>query len=160
MISLVAAKARNGVIGSRNDLPWYLPADLRRFKEITLGHTVVMGRRTLESIMGRLGTPLPERRNIVLTRKQAMYPGVEVMHDIRELRNIRDDIYIIGGAEVYAQTFDMVDRLYLTEIHADIAGDVYFPEFDITKWREVSRELHPRDEKHPYDFDFVIYDRL
>lgn len=159
MISLIVAKAENNVIGSRNDLPWYLPADLRRFKELTTGHTVVMGRKTLESILTRLGHPLPDRRNIVLTRQQASYPGVEALHDLREIERLHDDVFIIGGAEIYAQTITMADKLYVTEVKADINGDAHFPEIDRATWREVSREPHFKDDKNQYAFDFVVYAR-
>lgn len=160
MISLIVAKANNNVIGSRNDLPWYLSADLRRFKELTTGHTVVMGRRTLESILARRVTPLPDRRNIVLTRQQVEYPGVEVLHDVRDImKESSDDVFVIGGAEVYTQTIDLADRLYVTEVAATIDGDAYFPAIDEKVWHEVSREHHEKDEKNQFDYDFVIYDR-
>lgn len=160
MISLIVAKAQNNVIGSRNDLPWYLPADLRRFKELTTGHTVVMGRKTLESILARLGHPLPDRRNIVLTRQQALYPDVEVLHDVREIERLGDDaVFVIGGAEVYAQTISMADRLYVTEVKADIDGDAHFPEIDRQTWQELTREQHFKDDKNQYDYDFVVYAR-
>lgn len=160
MILLIAAVAENGVIGRRNDLPWRLSSDLRRFKELTTGHTVVMGRRTLESIVGRLGHALPDRRSIVLSRQQVSYPGVEVLHDIGDIRFIEGDIFVIGGADIYEQTIDMADRLYLTEVKAEVDGDVLFPSVDRKVWREVWRESHSSDEKNDYDFDFVIYDRV
>ncbi len=159
MISLIVAKAQNNVIGSRNDLPWYLPADLRRFKELTTGHTVVMGRKTLESILARLGHPLPDRRNIVLTRQQVSYPDVEALHDLREIERLDDDVFIIGGAEVYAQTISMADRLYVTEVKAEINGDAHFPDIDRGTWQEMTREPHFKDDKNQYDYDFVVYAR-
>lgn len=160
MISLIAAVATNGVIGSRNNLPWYLSADLRRFKDLTTGHTVVMGRRTLESIMSRLGTPLPERRNVVLSRQQVFYPDVEVLHDVRDINLMQGEIFIIGGADVYSQTIDLADRLHITEVKVEVDGDVYFPPIDQEKWREVWREPHSKDDRNQHDFDFVIYDRI
>lgn len=160
MISLIAAKAQNGVIGSKNDLPWYLPADLRRFKELTTGHTVVMGRKTFESIVARLGHPLPNRQNVVVTRDSSFaYDGVQVVHDTDAIRQL-DDVFVIGGGELYAATVDFADRLLVTEIHADIPGDVYFPTIDPKKWREVSRETYERDDKNQYDFDFVELERV
>lgn len=159
MISLIVARAENNVIGSRNDLPWYLPADLRSFKDLTTGHTVVMGRKTLESILTRLGAPLPGRRNVVLTRQQTDYPGVEVLHDVRDISLLGDDVFVIGGAQVYAQTIDLADKLYVTEVKATIDGDAHFPEIDPKVWHEVSREPHEKDDKNQYAFDFVVYAR-
>jgi len=159
MISCIVARANNGVIGSRNDLPWYLSADLRRFKELTTDQTVVMGRKTYESIVTRLGHGLPNRRNVVLTRQAIDLPDAEVIHDLREIEKL-GDVFIIGGAEVYNATIDAADRLYITEVHADIDGDAHFPILDTAVWREVSRELHEKDEKNQYDYDFVVYDRL
>lgn len=159
MISFIVAKARNNVIGSRNDLPWYLPADLKHFKRLTTGHTVVMGRKTFESIIARLGKPLPDRDTIVVTRDTHFtYPEVKIIHDVREISQL-GDCFVIGGAELWQQTFDLADRLYVTDIHAEIDGDRYFPEIDPTKWYEISRESHKRDDKNPYDYDFVLYER-
>ena len=161
MISLIVAKAENNVIGSRNNLPWYLPADLRRFKELTTGHTVVMGRKTFESILARLGTPLPNRRNVLLTRDITAAPeGVDVVHDIESVRSLEGTVFVIGGAEVYRQLLPYAEKLYVTEVKAQIDGDVYFPAIDLREWREVSRESHKKDEKNQYDFDFVVYDRI
>lgn len=158
MIALIAAKARNNVIGSKNDLPWYLPGDLKHFRDITTGHTIVMGRTTFESIVATLNKPLPNRKNVVITRDQAFsYPGVDVIHDIESVKDL-GDVFVIGGAEIYKQTIDMADTLYVTDVHADINGDAYFPDIDDT-WHEVSREPHHADEKNQYDYDFVIYKR-
>lgn len=158
MISLIVARANNNVIGFKNDLPWYLSADLRRFKELTTDHTVVMGRKTYESIHARLGHALPNRRNVVLTRQAIDLPDAEVIHDTSEIEKL-GDVFVIGGAEVYNATIDMADRLYVTDVHADIEGDAYFPSLDATAWREVSREPHEKDEKNQFDYDFVIYER-
>ena len=160
MISVIVAKSQNGVIGVNNKLPWYLPADLKRFKEITVGHTVVMGRKTFQSIIARLGKPLPNRRNIVLTRDESYaYPRVEVIHSLSDLLDIDEELHVIGGAEIYRQLIDRVDRLYMTEVKANIDGDTYFPAIDMCDWREVSREQFKADDKNQYDFDFVVYDR-
>lgn len=161
MVNLIVAVANNDVIGSKNDLPWYLPADLKHFKELTTGHTVVMGRKTFESIVQRLGHPLPNRRNIVITRQtDFIHDGVEVVHRVDDIKKLNDtDIFIIGGAEIYAQTLDIADKLYVTEVKADIEGDTYFPVIDPTVWREVSREAHIKDEHNNYDLDFVVYQR-
>lgn len=158
MISLIVARAHNNVIGSRNDLPWYLSADLRRFKELTTDQTVVMGRKTYESILTRLGHALPDRRNVVLTRQAIDFPGAEVIHDIRDIAEL-GDVFIIGGAEVYKMTIELAEKLYITEVDADIDGDAYFPIVDENTWREVSREKHEKDDKNQFDYDFVIYER-
>jgi dihydrofolate reductase len=162
MISLIVAFANNRVIGSVNDLPWYLPADLRHFKQVTLGHTVVMGRKTHDSIRTRLGGPLPERTNIVLTRDGSFQSdGFTAIHGIDEVLAIDiPDLFIIGGAEIYRQMLPHANRLLITEIHADIPGDAYFPEYDMADWREVSRENHAADERNPYDYSFVTLERV
>lgn len=148
------------MIGSKNDLPWYLPADLRRFKELTTGHTVVMGRKTFDSIVSRLGKPLPNRRNVVLTRQADFtYDGVEVLHLVDDIRGLDGEVFVIGGGELYAATLEFADRLLLTEVKAEVPGDVYFPVLDPSVWREISRETHERDDKNQYDFDFVEYRR-
>lgn len=158
MISLVVAKSSNNVIGSRNDLPWYLPADLKHFKEITTGHTVLMGRTTFQSILERIQKPLPNRTNIVVTRDNNFSsPGVEVIHSLDDIQTL-GDLYVIGGAEIYKQTMSMADTLYVTEVQATIDGDTYFPDID-DSWSEASRESHASDEKNQYDYDFVIYKR-
>ncbi len=158
MISLIAAKARNNVIGANNDLPWYLPGDLKRFKELTTGHTVVMGRKTYESIVARLGHALPNRRNVVMTRQVMSFEGAETLHDLAGLQSL-GDVIVIGGAELYKTTIDSADRLYVTEVKATLSGNAFFPFVDPRLWWEVSREPHKKDEKNQYDFDFVTYDR-
>ena len=159
MISLIVAMSDNHVIGAHNDLPWYLPADLRHFKELTTGHIVVMGHRTFDSILARLGRPLPHRTNVVLTRDTTYHhEGVEVIHDIGAISSLGDDVFVIGGAEIYRQTIEMADRLYVTEVHAEINGDTYFPVIG-PKWREIAREPHQKDDRNPYDYDFVVYEQ-
>ncbi len=160
MISLIVAKSDNDVIGSHDGLPWYLSADLRHFKQLTTGHTVVMGRKTFDSIISRLGHPLPERRSIVVTRDvEFAYDDVEVIHDVASISKLADRVFVIGGGEIYRQTIDHADVLYVTEVHADIDGDVTFPTIDAQVWRETSREPHVRDDKNQYDYDFVTYER-
>ncbi|MCR4302414.1 MAG: type 3 dihydrofolate reductase [Sulfuricaulis sp.] len=158
-VSLIAAMAENRVIGVNNKLPWHLPADLRHFRQLTTGHPVIMGRRNYESI----GKPLPDRANIVVTRNPAFRaPGCQVKNSLEEaLREIQDksEIFIIGGAEIYRQSIGSADRIYLTLVHAEIDGDTYFPEFDRGDWQEVSRVHHTADEKNPYAYSFVTYDR-
>lgn len=160
MITFVVAKARNNVIGMQNDLPWYLPADLKRFKEITDGRTVVMGRKTFDSIIARNGKPLSNRCSIVLTRDQSFsYPGVEAIYSTDDLSPGDEEIFVIGGAEIYKQLIGRADRMYITEVKANIEGDVYFPDLDMGQWREMSREQFKADDKNQYGFDFVIYER-
>ncbi len=151
--------AENRVIGVNNTLPWRLPADLRHFRQLTTGHHVIMGRRNYESI----GKPLPDRTNIVITRNPAYQaPGCRVKHSLVDaLQNTQDDpeVFIIGGAEIYRQAIAGADRIYLTLVHADISGDTFFPEFDAREWRETGRARHEADEKNPYAYSFVTYDR-
>lgn len=160
MIAHVVARAENNVIGAKNDLPWYLPADLRHFKLLTMGQTVAMGTHTFRSILDRLGHPLPGRSTVVVARERSFrYPGVRVVHSIEQLRTLAADIYICGGAELYRTTLPMADTLYVTEVHAAIAGDTYYPSLDIAQWREESRQSHAADEKNAYAYDFVVYRR-
>lgn len=146
MISLVVAVAKNGVIGAKNALPWYLPEDLKHFKKITTGHAVLMGRKTYESIVKRLGKPLPNRTNIVITR-QADYQvplGVEVYDWIDKAiaAHPNEDIFVIGGAEIFKETVGKADKIYMTHVERDVEGDVFFPEIDWSKWKLVSEEKH------------------
>lgn len=164
MIALIVARASNGVIGSRNDLPWYLPADLKHFKQLTSGHTVVMGRKTYESIYSRLRGPLPNRRNIVVSSSLSSLPdGFELVHSLEAALAGAgtDTVFVIGGATLYHACFEqgLVDIIYLTEVNQDIPGDTYFPTFDLSAWDELSRESHQKDQKNPYDYAFVTYRR-
>ncbi|MGE5242477.1 MAG: type 3 dihydrofolate reductase [Bacteroidota bacterium] len=158
-VSLIAAMAENRVIGVDNTLPWRLPADLKHFRRLTTGHHVIMGRRNYESI----GKPLPERTNIVVTRnRKYRAPGCVVTHSLEEaLERAQTDaeIFVIGGAEIYRQAFARADRLYLTLVHASVAGDTYFPEFAADRWNEISRERHEADAKNPYPYSFLVFDR-
>lgn len=159
MISLIAAVAENGVIGRAGALPWRLPADLKRFRALTLGHPVVMGRRTHKS----LGRPLPGRTNIVVTRAvEYDAPGCRVAHSIEDALAIAGDdpeIFIIGGADLYAQTLTRVQRMHLTRVHATVSGDTRFPEFDTSAWREIARERHEADALHAHAFSFITLER-
>jgi dihydrofolate reductase len=157
---LIAAMAENRVIGRGNTLPWHLPADLKRFKALTMGHAVVMGRRTFDT----LERPLPGRRNIVLTRDPGWSrPGVEVVGTLDEaLALVRDDaeVFIAGGAEVYAQALPRADRVQLTLVHAVVAGDARFPELPREEWMLVADERHPADAQHAFPFSFRQYQRV
>jgi dihydrofolate reductase len=163
-IALVAALARNRVIGRRNELPWRLPEDLRRFKTLTLGHPVVMGRKTHESILGALGRPLPGRLNIVVTRStDYAAPGCIVATSLEAALAAAppaEEIFVIGGAEIYRAALATADRLHLTEIDADYDGDAWFPKLPPDRWREVSRESRPHGAEFPHDYAFVVYERI
>ena len=166
MISLIAAIGKNNELGKGNDLLWKFPADQKHFREITIEHTVIMGRKTFESI----GRPLPNRRNIVITRDESyMYAGVDVVHSLDEAlkrarttldKNDGKEIFVIGGAEIYKQSIAIADRLYITHIGAeDKDADSFFPEIKKNEWQEISREEHEPDEKNKYQYAFVVYER-
>jgi dihydrofolate reductase len=158
-LTLILARARNGVIGAKGGLPWHLPEDLAFFKRTTMGHPIVMGRKTWESI----GRPLPGRRSIVVTRDRTFVaPGAEVVHrldDAVALCSNSDEIFVIGGAHLYADALPRADRLLLTEIHADFEGDTFLPAPSGVHWTEVRREPHPSTDSRPFAFDFVDYRR-
>jgi dihydrofolate reductase len=151
--------AANRVIGKNNALPWHLPADLKRFKALTMGHPVVMGRKTYESI----GGPLPGRRNLVITRnRDYSAPGCEVVHSldaaIAACRGAQE-IFVIGGAELFRESLPRAQCLEFTEIRAEIEGDVTFPEFSMSEWHETGREIHSDEAGSPFRYDFVRYER-
>jgi|SRR5690625_1204377 len=162
MISLIAAMGNNRVIGLNNDMPWHLPKDLAHFKKITTGHTIVMGRKTYESI----GRPLPNRKNIILTRQASLRFPEEVM-TVSSLETVlkwneenpEKEIFIIGGGNLYKQALPYADRLYLTEINEDFDGDTFFPAFDKLEWDVVDETIGERDINNPYDFKFITYER-
>lgn len=158
MISLIVAVADNGVIGKTGEmLPWRLSADLKRFKELTLGHPIIMGSTTYESI----GRPLPERQNIVLSREDSYQAeGCTVVHSIDEALAAAEsqEIFIIGGANLFAQTLPLADQIFLTRVHAQPEGDVIF-HFDESQWQEGPAEDHPADEKNQYPYSFSLLTR-
>lgn len=158
-ISIIAALAENNVIGRENRLPWHLPDDLKHFRRLTVGHPVIMGRRNYES----LGRPLPDRLNIVVTHRPGYAaPGCRVVHSLEEAfaaADGADEIFVIGGGELYAQTLDRADRLYLTRVHARVEGETRFPDFDADAWREIARVRHEADERHAYAFSFATLER-
>lgn len=161
MISLIVAMDRNRVIGNKNDLPWHLPKDLKFFKEKTTGNTIVMGRKTFLSI----GKPLPNRRNVVLSRSNPDLPeGVEVIENLQELvnwneKNPEEEIFVLGGGEIFAQALPLADRMYITFIDETFEGDTFFPHFSEEEWRLTSKTKGERNEKNPYDYYFLQYDR-
>ena len=159
MLSLIAAMAHNSVIGLNNQLPWRLPADLKHFKAVTLGKPVIMGRKTYESI----GKPLPGRINIVVTR-DASYTaeGVVIVHSLAEAlakSKAAPEAMVIGGAQLYAEALPHAQRMYLTLIDAEFAGDAFFPAYDPRDWRETAREEHAPDEINPHSYRFIILER-
>lgn len=160
-LSILAAVAANGVIGRNNDIPWKIRTDLKRLKTLTMGHHVIMGRKTFES----LPQPLPGRTNVVITRDAGYKApdGVIVVDAVeRALDLAKDDseAFILGGAEIYRQTLHRANRMYITEVHADVEGDTKFPEFDnVVEWKLVDREDFEADEKNEYPFSFLTYER-
>jgi len=160
-IALIAAVARNGIIGAGNRLPWRLPDDLRRFRELTAGHSVIMGRRTWESI----GKPLAGRQNVVVTRAPGRFaPGVAFAPSLDaalEMANRPEPVFVIGGEALYREALPRADLLYLTEILRDFEGDARFPDFDRARWRETSRTEHGAlDAADGFAYHFVSYERL
>jgi len=158
-IALIVAMAENRVIGRNNQLPWRIPADLRHFKALTLGKPVIMGRKTYESI----GRPLPGRDNIVITADSGYQAeGCQVVHSVEqalEAAGSCEEAMIIGGANLYRQTLENADRLYLTLVKAEPEGDTWFPEIELQQWREIERQAHTADESNEYDYDFVVLER-
>jgi dihydrofolate reductase len=164
--SLIVAMADNRAIGLEGGMPWHISADLRYFKQVTMGAPVIMGRKTYESI----GCALPGRANIVVTRNTDFAAiDADVVHDVaaglRKARAIAeieggDEVFVIGGAEIYAQAMGEADRVYLTRIHAEFPGDAFFPDFDEGGWQEVAREIHPPENEDGPSFSFTILDRL
>ncbi|MBX2896725.1 MAG: dihydrofolate reductase [Cyclobacteriaceae bacterium] len=164
IISLIAALSSNRVIGKNNDLPWRLPDDMKYFMETTKGHPVIMGRKNYQSLPEKF-RPLPNRTNIVVTRSANFTaPGCQVVHSLENAvavaRNSNPkEVFIIGGAEIYTLGLGVASRLYLTEIQAAVEGDTYFPEVNMAAWKELSRKRHLIDDRHPFAFDFVVYER-
>ncbi|MCU0345577.1 MAG: dihydrofolate reductase [Saprospiraceae bacterium] len=161
-VSAIVAIARNNAIGHQNQIPWYLPADLKYFKKVTTGHHVIMGRKSFESI----GRPLPNRTNVVITRDPFFVAtGCTVVHSLEEALSLADangeeEAFIIGGGEIYRQSWDYLDRLYLTEVGMEPTdADVFFPKVNEEEWRETSREAHAADEKNPFPYVFRVLER-
>ncbi|EUC68823.1 MAG: dihydrofolate reductase [Alcanivorax borkumensis] len=164
-LSMMVAKATNNVIGRNNKLPWYLPNDLKYFKQVTFGKPVIMGRKTWESLKG----PLPGRTNIVITRQPAYQAeGAKVVATVDDAITMAENVafiegqeeaVIMGGAEIYALALAQTQRLYLTEVHAEVDGDTFFPEYDKGEWEEIAREDFPAEGPNPYDYSFVVYER-
>ena len=157
---IVAMDQKNG-IGYQGRLPWYLPSELKLFKSLTMGHHLIMGRKTYESI----GKPLPGRNTIVVTRNPKFQAeGCLVTYSVRDgfalaEANRESEVFICGGNEIYRNALKDTDRLYLTRVHAEFQVDTTFPDLDLSMWAEISADLHPSDEKNPYPFTFFVYER-
>jgi dihydrofolate reductase len=162
IISAIVATSENGIIGVDNMIPWYLPADLKYFKKVTNGHHVLMGRKCFESI----GKPLPGRNNLVLTRNPLyVAQGIKIIHSVMEgidiaIQNGEEELFIIGGADIYKSTMAVWDKLYFNTIHTNIEGDTKWPEMDWKEWRLESVENHTADEKNKYPYSFSVFDRI
>ena len=161
MISIIVAVAQNDAIGKNNDLLWHIHADLKRFKKLTLGHTIIMGKRTYQSLPIK---PLSNRRSVVITDDpDDRFEGCITVSSIEESLKLCDpskETFIIGGASVYRQFLPLTDRLYLTKVHQDFEGDVFFPAVNYNNWKLVSEENFPPDDKNDFSFSFLIYDRI
>jgi len=160
ILSMIVAHANNRVIGKNNDMPWHLPADLAYFKKTTLGKPIIMGRKTYQSI----GRALPGRKNIVISRDDNFQAeGVEVVNSVdAALALVVDsaEVMVIGGGAIYQHCLAVAQRLYITHINADIDGDTYFPEYDLTVWQKIASDIRPSDEKNPYQLDFSVYEKV
>lgn len=157
--SIIVAMSENNVVGKDNGLPWKLSADLKRLKEITMGHHIIMGRKTWES----LGRPLPGRVNVVITnQKNYKAEGGVVVNSLEEALTISSgdtEIFIFGGAEIFKKALPLVSKIYLTRVHAKIKGDAFFPDLNLFEWKETERHEHRADEKNQYDYTFITLER-
>lgn len=164
IISAIVAMSQNRVIGRNNQLPWHMPADLKRFKTLTTGHTIVMGRKTYESI----GKPLPNRNNIILTRDPNYHATgcnialnfEDILNQTKEDQNSTNELFIIGGAQIYQQLLNFINRIYLTIIHHEFSGDTFFPEIDKQSWKELECIAHFADDANPYNYSFITLERI
>ena len=160
MVSIIVAVAQNGTIGDKNALLWHIKEDMRFFRTTTSGHAVIMGRKTFESLGSK---PLPKRTNIVITRQDVEFEGALTAHSLQEavaMAEGDEEIFIIGGAQIYAQALECADRLYLTLVERDYEGDTSFPEIDYRYWQLVAEQRHERGEEYEYPFSFLTFDRV
>lgn len=158
MLSIIVAIAQNNTIGDQNALLWNIKEDMRRFRLTTSGHPVIMGRKTYDSI----GRPLPNRTNVVITRQELQIDGCTVVHSLDEAIALfphEEELFVIGGAQIYAEALPLADRLYLTVVHRNYEGDTSFPEIDYSAWRELHREEHERGEAYDAPFTFIDLER-
>ena len=157
MITLIAAAAENNALGKNNDLIWHLPDDFKRFKAITSGHYIIMGRKTFESFP----KPLPNRTHVIISRQKNYNPEncivVNSLEKAIEICPKDEDIFVIGGGEIYQQSIAIADKIELTRVHSTFEADTFFPEIDTTIWELVQEEFHPKDDKHLFDFSFQTY---
>ena len=160
MVSIIFAVAQNGTIGDKNSLLWHIKEDMRFFRTTTSGHAVIMGRKTFESLGSK---PLPKRTNIVITRQDVEFEGALTAHSLQEaiaMAEGDEEIFIIGGAQIYAQALECADRLYLTLVEKEYEGDTSFPEIDYRYWQLVAEQRHERGEEFEYPFSFLTFDRV
>ena len=159
MVSIIVAIAQNGTIGDKNALLWHIKEDMRFFRTTTSGHPVIMGRKTFESLGSK---PLPKRTNIVITRADREFEGALTAHSLEEAIRMAgedEEIFIMGGAQIYREALSVVDRMYITHVERDYEGDTVFPEIDYSQWRLVDVVRHERGEEYEYPFEFRTYDR-
>lgn len=159
MVSIIVAIAQNGTIGDKNSLLWHIKEDMRFFRTTTSGHAVIMGRKTFESLGSK---PLPKRTNIVITRADRSFDGALTAHSLDEAVAMAvgdEEIFVIGGAQIYAEALKSADRLYITRVYRDYEGDTAFPDINFSEWRLVAEERHERGEEYEYPFSFQTYDR-
>ena len=162
MLSIIVAKAKNNIIGKENKLIWHIPDDLKRFKELTTGHNIIMGRKTFES----LGRVLPNRKHIVFTQNPDFKiddENVQVVHSMLEIQEYiesKEENFVIGGAMIYNLLMPYVTKMYVTEIDKDFEGDTFFPRINEEVWKEVSRKKGPKDDKNTLDYDYVVYEKI
>lgn len=162
MLSIIVAKAKNNIIGKDNQLIWHLPEDLKRFKQLTTGHTIIMGRKTFES----LGKVLPERKHIVFSQNPDFKihdESVQVVHSMLEIQEYienEEENFVIGGAMIYNLLMPYVTKMYVTEIAQDFEGDAFFPRIDTNIWKEISREKGIKNEKNPLDYEYAVYEKI
>lgn len=158
-IAIIVAMAKNRTIGINNTLPWRIPEDLKHFKALTMGHHMIMGRKTFDSI----GKPLPGRTSVIVTRDHNLkIEGCLIAHSLQDAIKLCEkdpETFIVGGADIYAQSLALADTLYITEIQQDVEGDVYFPEIDSDRWSEISREVHNQETPQPLAYHFATYRR-
>ena len=159
MVSIIVAIAQNGTIGDKNSLLWHIKEDMRFFRTTTSGHAVVMGRKSFESLGSR---PLPKRTNIVITRADREFEGALTAHSLEEAIRLAEgdeEIFIIGGAQIYREALRVADRMYITRVMHDYEGDTSFPDIDLSEWELVAEEKHDRGEEYEYPFAFLTYER-
>jgi dihydrofolate reductase len=159
MITLIAAVAENNALGKDNQLLWHLPDDFKRFKSLTSGHYIIMGRKTFESFP----KPLPNRTHVIITRQKGYAPDdcivVNSLNEAIAVCPTDEEVFVIGGGEIYTQSIEIADKIDITKVHQQFAADTYFPEIDLKQWKLTFEEFHPKDEKHPFAFTFITYVR-